>query len=404
MSIPGLITVTAFALYCMGVLALVFIRNRRLHQSKRNITNEKIPFVSILKPIKGIDDGLEENLESFFQLNYPEYEIIFGSAEENDPGLEIVMSLMRKYTKIPARIVTGSSGKGANPKVSTLLKMFDYAKGDIVVISDSNTRVEPGYLKESIPYFDDPKVALLSHFLTGKGEKSIGAIFEHMHICGFIPVAQAFASVYARITPVIGKSMIIRKKHLEEVGGLESLSDYLAEDYLLGRKLSSHKKKVLISPHTVTNFNSQTTVSNFFRRHHRWLAMRWRINPASCILEFFSIPTVGLILWLTGGASSIFYPILLYIAYILLEQGVIAMVRDGKPLPLISFLLFPIKDLLHIAILISSVTKSSVEWRGNYFKLGWKTKLTPVKAELKGPSDVPARIEVVQVGVGEKVI
>lgn len=375
MNIFGIIATSAFVLYSLAALALYLLRRRRLKPVPKLKGRSKI---TILKPLKGYDDGLKENLESFFNLDYPDYEIIFGASEKDDPAVLIARALAQKYPERKVKFSIGSSASGTNPKVRNLIQMIKHSRGEFFVISDSNTRVERDYLAKSIDYFSDPNVGLVSHFLTGRGEQSPGAILEHLHICGYITAAQAFATIYGGITPIIGKSMMIRRSHLEEIGGVKSLADYLAEDYLLGRKFAKAGRKVVISPWTVTNFNSTTPVKVFISRHYRWLCMRWKINPFSCLLELATIPFLWNFLWLLSAACSPIYPLAIYTAHTLVQHSVITFVREGRPLPLKAIPLSPVKDILHLFILIISMLGTRVEWRGNHYKMGWKTKLTPI--------------------------
>jgi ceramide glucosyltransferase len=376
MNIFGFLAISGMILYGLAAVALVILRRRRKRSSA---ALGRHPKISILKPLKGIDDGLRDNLESFFNIDYPDYEIIFGASEADDPAMFVARSLSRKYPDRTVVFSIGSSASGTNPKVRNLIEMIKHSRGELIVVSDSNTRVDRHYLTRSIDCFSDPKVALVSHFLAGRGEETSGAVFEHLHICGFIAAAQAFATVYGRITPIIGKSMIIRRSHLEEVGGVQGLADYLAEDYLLGRKLARAGKKVTISPWTVTNWNSRTTVKVFIFRHYRWLCMRWKINPFTCLIELYTIPLLWNLLWLLTGAASPLYPLAVWAAHTLIQQGVVTYVREGRPLPLKSVALSPVKDLLHLLILFLSMLGTKVEWRGNYYKMGWKTRLTPIE-------------------------
>ena len=383
MNVFAVIAIVGLAAYTLAVIALVLLRMK----GKNPPLPRERPRVSILKPLKGMDDGLGENLESFFTIDYPDYEIIFGADDADDPAILTAKSLMADHPDREVKLSIGSSASGTNPKVCNLISMLGKATGDFIVVSDSNTRVNRDYLEASMGYFGNPDVALVSHFLSGEGERSPGAILEHLHICGFIVPAQSFATVFAGITPIIGKSMIIRRSHLEEVGSIEGLSDYLAEDYLLGRKLAKAGKKVIISPKTVTNFNSVTPIRTFFLRHYRWLSMRWRINPFSCFVELLAIPALWCSLWLITGDGSPAWPLAVYGVHLLVQQLAITIARNGKPLPATSLVLSALKDVLHVLIMVTSLIGNKVEWRGNYYRIGWKTKLTPIKAPKKHGSD-----------------
>src|SRR6185437_12187382 len=105
-----------------------------------------LPPVSVLKPLKGADSGLRENLETFFHLDYPEFEILFSVADPDDPAAQIVRDLIALHPEIKAELIVGQVEVGANPKVNNLVFSYGRARHDWVLISDSNVRVPPDYL------------------------------------------------------------------------------------------------------------------------------------------------------------------------------------------------------------------------------------------------------------------
>jgi len=382
-----LIAVAGLLAYGMGALALALLSRRGARGAAR--PGAPLPAVSILKPLKGIDDGLEENLESFFRLDYPDYEIVFGIADRDDPAAAVVDRLRARHPDRRCFLSRGLHPSGTNPKVRNLMKMMELAGGGLIVVSDSNTRVRPEYLRRSVPCFEDPRVALVSHFLSAEGERTTGALLDNLHVSGFIPVAQAFASVYAGVTPIIGKSMIIRRSRLEQAGGFGAFADYLAEDYLLGRKLSRAGGAIMILPHTVVNWGARTTLREFCARHFRWLSMRWRINPASCLVELGANTTLWASLWLATAPRAWPWAALVVALRLAIQHAVVASLRGGRGMSLASLPLSPVKEVLHAAILVASAFGDRVRWRGALYRIGWRTKLTPIGARPAAAAGAP---------------
>ena len=141
----GLVAIVAVTSTVLSMLALVWVtrrgRGRRLP--------DHTPPVTIFKPLKGLDEELEENLRSFFQLDYPVYQLLFGVADADDPAIEVVQKLLGEYPDHDAQLVVGCPAFGLNPKVENLAAMDRHRKHDVILISDSNVRVRPSYLRET---------------------------------------------------------------------------------------------------------------------------------------------------------------------------------------------------------------------------------------------------------------
>lgn len=372
----AIIALVVLGIHLSGLLAVLVVHRRRVRDTGF------LPGVAILKPLKGLDEGIRENLESFFHLDYPDYEIVFGVAERGDPVIPVVRGLMSRHPRVRARLVVGGQDEAIpNPKVRTLVALLGRVERDFVLVSDSNVRIQPDYLMKTMPAFEDPRVAVVTNIIAGVGERSLGAVLEHQHLCGFISLAQSWTSAYIRLTSVIGKSMALRLDALREVGGLRGLGGYLAEDYLLGRRLERKGYRVVLQGNTVENYNGRTSVVSFLDRHYRWLAMRWRINPASCLFEIATIPFLWLALWAALDPSQALVPLGLLMIFTLIEQATCLVTRQGKPMPPYSVLLKPVKDVLHALLLVTSLFNDRVNWRGHVFRVGWSTRITPLPVE-----------------------
>ena len=371
MGVLVIICLVVLGLHLSGLVAVALVRRRRFGHA---IT----PRVAILKPLKGMDEGIRENLETFFALDYPGYELLFGVADADDPVIPLVREMMASHPDVPARLVVGEQdGSILNPKVRSLSRLLDQVSCEFVVISDSNIRVRPDYLRTAMSGFGDPRVAVVTNIIAGVGEGGLGAMLEHEHLDGYIAMAQAWCSTYGRLTSVIGKSMALRLSALREIGGIAPLGDYLAEDYLMGRRLAARGFRVVLHGSTVENHNVHTPLHAFLDRHYRWLVMRWRINPLTCLLEIATVPTlwIAVLAWTDPLLSLCFLA-----AFTLVEQATCLLVR-GHPLPSLSLLAKPLKDALHVLLLGASLLNDRVNWRGHVLKLGWSTRITVLSPE-----------------------
>ena len=159
--------VAAFAVgSTLASMGCLFLRTR-----KRSGLPDFTPPVTIFKPLKGVDEGLEENLRSFFRLDYPDYQLLFGVADADDPAIAVVERLLAEFPDHDARLVVGCPAFGLNPKVENLAAMDRYRKHDVILISDSNVRVRPSYLRETACYLAEPGVGLVTqHLRRASGE------------------------------------------------------------------------------------------------------------------------------------------------------------------------------------------------------------------------------------------
>jgi len=337
------------------------------------------PPVSILKPLKGLDDGLFDNLESFCNLDYPDYELIFALQNRNDPAHKVVSKIKDKYPSKDITILVEQCSEGLNPKVNNLIPAYTKAKHDLILISDSNVRVEKDYLTDIAEHMKDPTVGLVSNMIRGVSGRSLGAVMENLHLNTFIVGSVCFLDKYLRIPCVIGKSMLMRKAELEAIGGFRSVKDYLAEDYIIGERIHRLGKRVVLSSHLINNVNEYWGLKRFINRHTRWGKLRWQIGGAKYLSE------------LVGNAVFIsFMPLVILPmseASLLLAATVSSLkichdIYIGSRLRLrlnpMTYLLSPLKDLIVGCIWFVPILSNTVAWRGNRYVIGTDSALSPM--------------------------
>ncbi len=372
------ITVFGIIGYLLQIIA-VRSYTTPLHSGKGVLLPRSFPPVSILKPLKGLDDGLFDNLESFCNLDYPEYELIFALQNQNDQAYKVVSKIKEKYPSKEITIVVEHCNEGLNPKVNNLIPAYKRAKYGLILISDSNVRVEKDYLSDITRHMDDPSVGLVSNMIRGVSGRSLGAIMENLHLNTFIVGSVCFLDKYLKMPCVIGKSMLMRKAELEAIGGFRAVKDFLAEDYIIGEKIYRLGKTVILSSHLINNVNEYWGIKRFINRHTRWGKLRWQIGGAKYLSElagnavFMSfmpmviMPTSRTALLLAATVSSLK---ILHDLYI------------GKRLrtemnPLL-YLLSPVKDLIIGVAWFVPILSNTVAWRGNRYIIGTDSALSAV--------------------------
>src|SRR4051812_30440314 len=208
----GLAAIIAVAVPLCGRVSVFWVPRRR-----RTLPAHTPP-VTIYKPLKGEDEGLETNLRSFFNLDYPTFQLLFCVADADDPAVPVVRRLLAEFPRHDAQLIVGSPNFGLNPKVASLAAMERYRKHDTILISDSNVRVRPSYLLETACYLAEPGVGLVTNIFAGVGEVQTGAVLENLQLNGYIAGGIAVAALL-RVTCVVGKSMLMPVRVLEAIGG-----------------------------------------------------------------------------------------------------------------------------------------------------------------------------------------
>jgi ceramide glucosyltransferase len=344
-----------------------------------------MPPVSILKPLKGLDDNLLGNLESFCRQDYPEYEIIFALRDANDPAGKVARKVKDMHPDSDITIVVERCEDGLNPKVNNLIPAYRASKYDFVLISDSNVLVREDYLKETVRHMADPEVGLVSNMIRGVGGRSLGAVFENLHLNTFIAGGVCLLDRVLGTPCVVGKSMLLRKEYLEELGGLHSVKDYLAEDYIIGRKMKDLGRKVVLSNHIIDNVNEYWAVGQFTRRHARWGRLRWNIGRSTYILELICNPALMSIMpMLILGPSrlSVLLPLLAWSSKASCDYYMGRMVgSDMRP---VLYALSPVKDILIGLVWFVPILSNKIDWRGDRYIIGRDSALSPCEADGMG--------------------
>ncbi len=345
-----------------------------------------LPLVSILKPLKGLDDNLFDNLASFCTQNYPEYEILFSLQDHNDPAYKVAKKVQDKFPHKNITIVVERCNVGLNPKVNNLIPAYRKARHPYVLISDSNVLVDENYLIEITRHVDDPAVGLVSNVIRGVGGRSLGAILENLHLNSFVLGSVSFLDRFLGMPCVIGKSMLMKKSDLEALGGLEAFKDILAEDFIIGREMQRVGKKVFLSNYLISNVNEYWGIKRFLNRHTRWGKLRWRIGGISYFSELLANPVfVAALPVIVSGPSRITLAFAGLISLIkVLGDSIIGRTIESvtprndmdKPSPLIYFLA-PVKDIVIGIVWFVPLVSSTVVWRGNRYFIGKDSHLSP---------------------------
>jgi ceramide glucosyltransferase len=313
---------------------------------------------------------MEESLRSFFLQDYPEYEIVFCVADTADPAIRLVIELMREYSRIPTRLHVGEAMAGANPKVCNLIPGYEIARHDLLLISDSNVRVWPTYLRQ-LAACVRPGVGVVTAVVAGREGRGLGGRLEaaYLNTCVTRWMWMAYALGYPC---VIGKTMLFRRSVMDRFGGLRNLAKYVAEDFMAGLAMHRMGYRVEILKEPVGQFIGNYSFSSFWNRHLRWGRIRHSQSPPGFYIEplnyAFGSGLLGA--WAFWQAFGVSFFVFLGIHLAVWSVGDALLIRrmEGH-LSVRSLLAWFLRELLALPHWLHMLSSNRIMWRGHRLKI-----------------------------------
>jgi ceramide glucosyltransferase len=365
----GCLTSCAYYLVCLWS-AWAFLREARADKDVR--PTPSLPPVSILKPLKGTDPDIYESFRSHCLQDYPEYEIIFGVSDADDPAVASVQHLQREFPERTIRLVVSPHKLGANVKVSNLEQMLVQARYEYLLVNDSDIWVERDYLRRVFAPLADERIGMVTCLYRGLAESTFGSRLEALGIstdfCAGVLVAR---QLEGGLRFGLGSTLAFRRSDLERMGGFRSIVDFLADDYELGRRIAALGLKVVLSDVVVETHLPAYDLRGFLSHQLRW-ARGVRDARAGGYLGLVS--TYGLMWallsviaaraapwsWAVLGATALLrFAVALAVGKSVLQDP--NLLRD--------LWLLPVRDLIAVAVWIASFAGHTVTWRGDRFEL-----------------------------------
>ncbi len=364
-----LVIVLGSAYHLLSLFCVVSFFRRK--ESVREPADSEYPPVSILKPMKGVDAGWRRNVDSFLAQEYPEYEILFGF---NDPADEGIAAASAVAQRDPAqfKVIVDANRLGSNPKASTLDPLVREARYSLLLISDSDIRVDRQYLRSIVREYvlagNAGTVTCLSKITRAV---STGAAMEMLTASAdFIPSVMV-ARCLRGVSFGLGASMLLAKEQLAEIGGLAAYADFLAEDYQIGNVLSRRGYTNVLSRYVVENVVGKMSLRDYVVHQLRWARTYRACSPAGftaygishvflfslCYVAVSGAASVSLLL--AGGVLALRFALFLSVA--LLSPRRCAWGRW--------LWLLPLKELLSTGIWGWCFMGSRLHWRGNRYRL-----------------------------------
>jgi ceramide glucosyltransferase len=363
-------------LYVFGAWAAwsFFQRSRATNSNRNDFT----PPVSILKPLHGLDRGAYENFASFCRQDYSAYEILFAVRDESDPAVPVVRRLINDFPQFPIRLLMNSEIRGTNDKVAKLCLLAQQAKHDFLVVTDSDVRVTPDYLRRVTAIFRDARVGAVTALYRALEAPSFGAVMDTMGSLSFSGSA-LIARRLEGLKFTMGSTMAVTRERLAEIGGFEPLLDMHSDDYELGRRIAEKGYRVELAPEPVDMEFPSESIRDYLRHELRWLVGLRHIRPGGHLGLLMTQGTFWAALaavlarsWSVAAAWIAAYVIVrLFTGYVVGVWGL----RD--PVVKRCLWLLPLHDLFWFFLWIVSFGVNRIEWRGLAFSLR-KGRMIPV--------------------------
>ncbi|MFZ0271229.1 MAG: glycosyltransferase [Acidobacteriaceae bacterium] len=374
----GLLTSTTFALLTLVGL-LRFLRER---PGLADIAFA--PPVSLLKPLDGAEPSLEAHLESFFDQEYPHFEILFCARSSADPGLEAARRVAERHPRIPVRFLSTGDPTYINAKVSSLELMHAAAQHDIFIISDSDVRVTSRYIREVVAPFTDEKVGSVTCLYRGVADRGLWSKLEAAGMSVEMTSGVLTANLLEGMKFALGPTMAVRRKCVEAMGGFGVLGPYCSDDFLLGAKVAALGDKVVLSHHLIDHIILNLSFAASVRHQTRWMKSTRFSRPWGHLgtALTFSIP-FGILACSAGFALHRPVLGLALLGYSIANRMILAAlvgllaVQERRHL-LRTVLLYPIRDLLGFCCWAASYIGSTILWRGRRYRLSRGGLMHPV--------------------------
>jgi ceramide glucosyltransferase len=336
------------------------------------------PPISILKPLAGAEEGLEQNLRSFFEQRYPTFEILFAVRSAADPAIEAVERLQAQYPAVPSRLIVTGEPPYANAKVYSLDLMLEAARHDLVVMADSDIRVAPDMLSALAAEFADEKLGMATCPYRVVAGRSFWSTLEAIGLNTEFLAGVLVARMLDGMKFALGPTIAARRETLRRIGGFDAVKDYLAEDFVLGRLAAEHGFGVILSSYVIEHHIGAQPFGANLRHRLRWSRSARRSRPWGYWGQVFTHPLP--LALLLCAVSPAWWPVLagaavLRAATVWATAGHV--LRD--PLTRRRWWLVPLQDAIALLVWCAGFFGNTILWRGRRYWLLPDGRFEPVQ-------------------------
>jgi ceramide glucosyltransferase len=322
--------------------------------------------ISVLKPLAGLDLDLETNLRTYFEQDYPDFEILFAARQADDPALSIVERLRKNYPRVPCRVFVTGEPPYANAKVYSLDRMIREAGNDLVVMSDSDVRVTPSLLRTAAAEFQDPKLGVATCPYRAVAGVSFWSRLEAIGMNTDFLAGMLVARMLEGVQFAVGPTIVARRRVLDSIGGFDGLKSYLAEDFVLGKLAAEAGHGVILSSYVIEHhIGSSANFRDNAEHRLRWTRSTRRSRPLGYLGQIFTMPLP--LALLACAANPAWWPVL---PITLVIRGAAAFAVSQRVLQArIDWALLPLEDVAGFCFWLAGFFGNTIVWRGRRYRL-----------------------------------
>lgn len=387
------------AIWSLHFIALVYGKYK-FHRESKHIEKDQLPGISIIKPLMGVDENLLENLETFFVMDYPIYEILFCVQDCTDPVINIVKHLMEKYPNIDAKLFSGGKNVGINPKINNMIQGYEVAQYEFIMISDAGLKMASDSLYDMYSLMTE-RVGLVHQMPFVCDRPGFAGSLEKVYF-GTCHSRQYLFINLLGVNCVTGMSCLLRKSVLDQVGGLKKFGNYIAEDYFIAQSYIDNNWIIQLAHKPAMQNSAVYSVSSWQKRMIRWCKMRLRMTAGAWLEPMQECFVLGLYTsWTVNilfGWNSLVFFMIHVLAWFLSDYMMLKIVQNGK-LPFTKFeyvLAWFYRETICLYLFIKAATNPTVKWRDGKYRLKWgglaeeiiEKKSTELKAPIKSNSNL----------------
>lgn len=347
--------------YCVLAIAAA---SRHLHRQRPARKAQSTP-ISILKPLSGMDEGLETNLRSFFEQDYGPFEILLAVRSSSDPAAAVARALMAEHPGIEAKLIITGEPPYRNAKVFSLKCMLEQARHSLVIMSDSDIRAGADFCSSIASEFADSALDLVTCPYRAVGGATVWSRLEALGMNTDFHAGLFTAVLVEGAKFAVGPTIVARRSLLDQLGGIERFKDYLAEDFMLGKLAAQEGFGVHLSSYVVEHRIGSEGMRENFTHRLRWARSTRRSRPGGYVGQFFTYPLpLAMIMSILAPRT---WPLLAVSA--VLRGAAAWMVSERVLHAKVNWLLLPLQDLLAFAFWIAGFFGNSIHWRGRRYIL-----------------------------------
>jgi ceramide glucosyltransferase len=377
-------TVSSTIFLVMTLIAAIRYKKlaNRAQRETLAVPRSLLPAVSILKPLHGMEQKLEDNLESFFQQDYPDFEVIFGARDAENAALKIAERVRARYPNVKSQMILSGPPTWPNAKVFSLHQMIAASRNDYFVISDSDVQVAPDFLRNTIPPLLDPKVGLVTCMYRGIPSSDFWSSLEALGLSVEMSSGVMVADMLEGMRFALGPAMTARRDSIDAIGGIAATADYYSDDFELGNRIWAKGYKVVLSHHIVKNVLTPRSAIRTLGDQLRWMKSTRYSRPAGHLGTGLTFAMPYGILGLTAAAGLGYWGVgIALFAAAFLNRTILALMvgwgiaRDPRS----AFLcwLYPLRDLAGFFVWVGSYTSRRFYWRGETYAFGKGGRIAP---------------------------